>query len=78
MTKRNKVIYWIATIWLSLGMMSTAIVQLIKMKEEADMMEDPGYPLYFLTILGTWKIPGVIARTIDRADGGIVVSQPRQ
>jgi len=28
--KRNKIIYWISTLWLSLGMVSTAIVQLIK------------------------------------------------
>jgi hypothetical protein len=61
MTKRNKIIYWIATIWLALGMFSTGIVQLIKLKEEADMMVHLGYPLYFLTILGVWKILGVVA-----------------
>jgi hypothetical protein len=33
MTKRNKIIYWIATIWLSLGMLSTGFVQLSKAKE---------------------------------------------
>jgi hypothetical protein len=61
MTKRNKIIYWIATIWLALGMFSTGIVQLIKLKEEAEMMVHLGYPLYFLTILGVWKILGVVA-----------------
>lgn len=61
MEKRNKIIYWIATVWLSLGMVSTGIVQLIKMKEEADMMAYLGYPLYFLTLLGIWKILGVVA-----------------
>lgn len=66
MTKRNKIIYWIATIWLSLGMVSTAIVQLIKMKEEVDMMNHLGYPLYFLTILGVWKLLGVIAVLVPK------------
>lgn len=61
MTKRNRIIYWVATIWLSLGMTSTGIVQLIKLKEEADMMTRLGYPLYFLTIIGVWKLLGVIA-----------------
>jgi len=61
MTKRNKIIYWIATAWLSLGMLSTGIVQLIQLKEETDMMTHLGYPLYFLTILGVWKILGVVA-----------------
>jgi hypothetical protein len=54
-------IYWIATVWLSLGMASTGIVQLIRVQEEADMMAHLGYPLYFLTILGIWKLLGVIA-----------------
>lgn len=61
MSKRNKIIYWIATAWLSLGMLSTGIVQLIPLKEETDMMTHLGYPLYFLTILGVWKILGVVA-----------------
>lgn len=66
MSKRNKIIYWIATLWLALGMTSTGIVQLLKMKEEADMMAHLGYPLYFLTILGIWKILGVIAILIPK------------
>lgn len=66
MSKRNRIIYWIATIWLALGMTSTAIVQLIKMKEETDMMVRLGYPFYFLTIIGIWKILGVIAVLVPR------------
>lgn len=61
MTKRNKIIYWISTIWLSLGMVSAGIVQLLNMKEETEFMMRLGYPAYFLTILGAWKILGVIA-----------------
>lgn len=66
MTKRNKIIYWIATCWLALGMLSTGIVQLIRVKEEADMFTRLGYPLYLLTILGIWKILGVIATLIPK------------
>lgn len=60
MTKRNRIIYWIATIWLALGMASTGIVQIIRMKEETDMMTHLGYAPYFMTILGIWKILGVL------------------
>ncbi|MNU62006.1 hypothetical protein D3C71_512190 [compost metagenome] len=60
MTKRAKIIYWVFTIWMSLGMMSSAIVQLIGMKEETEMIRNLGYPLYFMTLLGIWKILGVI------------------
>ncbi|MCH5598209.1 DoxX family protein [Niabella ginsengisoli] len=51
-TKRNNIIYWIATVWLSLGMVSTGIVQLLQMEEETASMKALGYPYYFLTILG--------------------------
>ena len=60
MTKRAKIIYWVFTIWLSLGMVSTAIVQLLGRKEETEMIRDLGYPLYFMALLGVWKILGVI------------------
>ena len=66
MTKRNKIIYWIATIWLSLGMLSTGIVQLLKTKEEVDLMTGLGYPVYFLTMIGVWKILGVVAVLIPK------------
>ncbi|MCH5686667.1 DoxX family protein [Niabella sp. W65] len=66
MSKRNKIIYWIATIWLSLGMLSTGIVQLIQLKEETAMMNRLGYPAYLLVIIGGWKILGVIAVLIPR------------
>ena len=67
MSKRNKIIYWIATIWLALGMTSTGIVQLMKMKEEADMFTHLGYPHYLLTILGVCKMFGVVVVLIPKS-----------
>ncbi|WP_194766488.1 DoxX family protein [Tamlana sp. I1] len=61
MKKRDKIIYWIATVWLSLGMLSTGIVQLLQLEENIQSMELLGYPMYLLSILGVWKILGVIA-----------------
>jgi hypothetical protein len=68
MSKRNRIIYWIATIWLALGMTATGIQQLLKLKLEEALappgvygITQLGYPVYFLTILGVWKILGVIA-----------------
>ena len=69
MTKRNKIIYWIATIWLALGMVATGSVQLFKAKEGqggADMITHLGYPVYLLTLLGAWKILGVVAILIPK------------
>jgi hypothetical protein len=64
MAKRNKIIYWIATAWLALGLLATGAGQLFKAKAGqggADMITHLGYPLYLLTILGFWKILGVVA-----------------
>lgn len=66
MSKRNKIIYWIATLWLSLGMVSTGIVQLMKVKGEADFTAHLGYPDYLLPLLGTWKMLGVVAILIPK------------
>lgn len=66
MTKRNKIIYWIATLWLALGMASTGAVQLLQVKKEVDFITDLGYPVYFLTILATWKILGVVALLLPK------------
>ncbi len=69
MTKRNNIIYWIATLWLALGMVSTGMVQLLKGKEGAggaDSIAHLGYPAYLLTMLGIGKILGVIAVLIPK------------
>jgi len=73
MTKRNKIIYWIATLWLALGMVSTGLVQLFRMEGEGAVappgvygIKYLGYPVYFLTILGVWKILGVIAVLVPK------------
>ncbi|MEP1150763.1 MAG: DoxX family protein [Balneola sp.] len=65
-TKRNKIIYWVATLWLALGMISTAIVQLIQMEEEVTMIIELGFPAYLLIILGICKILGVIAVLVPK------------
>ena len=73
MTTRNKIIYWISTLWLVSGMLSSGILQLFKAKAEGALsppgvfgMTHLGYPIYFLTILGIWKILGVVAVLIPR------------
>jgi hypothetical protein len=69
MSRRDKIIYWISTLWLALGMLSTGAVQLLKDKEGAggaDSMVHLGYPDYLLTILGIWKLLGVITILIPK------------
>lgn len=67
MSKRRNIIYWIATVWLSLGMVSTAIVQLAGLDEEVQKtVHELSYPSYFLYIIGVWKLLGVAAVLLPR------------
>jgi hypothetical protein len=69
MSKTNKIVYWVATLWLALGMVSTGGVQLFRAKEGPGGVDSAtllGYPLYILTILGVWKILGVVALLIPK------------
>jgi hypothetical protein len=73
MTRRNKTIYWISTLWLASGMLATGTLQLFKAKAEGALappgvygITHLGYPIYFLTILGVWKTSGVVAVLIPK------------
>ena len=80
MTKRNKIIYWGATILLALGMftggiywVTTALLasgkfsgQLLRVEENIDKITFLGYQVYFMSILGTWKILGIITILIPK------------
>src|SRR5690606_32485638 len=69
----KKIIYWIATLWLAAGMLGSGVQQLLRLKIEGAVSPPGtegiailGYPVYFLTILGFWKILGVAALLVPR------------
>jgi hypothetical protein len=73
MTKPRKITYWVATLWLALGMAATGVQQLMHAKLEGALsppgeygMQDLGYPLYLLTLLGVWKLLSVVAILVPR------------
>jgi len=53
--------YWLSTGLLTLGMFSGGVAQVLRAKWNVEGIVHLGYPLYFMTIIGTWKILGVIA-----------------
>lgn len=61
MNKRNRIIYWIATVWLALGMIATGIAQLLRIEDDVKQFMQLGYPPYLMVLLGGWKILGVAA-----------------
>ena len=73
MEKRNtpqgragKIIYWIITIFLSFGMLAGGVQQLMQIGGYIDIVNQLGYPTYMLSILGVWKILGVVAILVPK------------
>jgi hypothetical protein len=60
MEKTKLIVYWIATALLSFGMLGSGIAQLLHSQDMVDLISHVGYPLYFMYIIGTWKVLGVI------------------
>lgn len=66
MDKRNKIIYWVVTVFLSVGMLAGGIQQMLQIGGYNEIITKLHYPLYVLSILGVWKILGVIAILIPK------------
>ena len=53
--------YWVVTAFLLFNVLAGAIAELIQRKDNVEGMILLGYPLYFMMILGVWKVLGTIA-----------------
>jgi uncharacterized membrane protein len=61
MSKAKTITYWIATALMSVGMLGSGIAQVMHAQQMIDLVKPLGYPVYFLSIIGVWKMLGVIA-----------------
>ena|SRR5712692_3839410 len=67
MTMKTKVIgYWLTTSVLVFGVLSGGVAELARRPENAEGMVHLGYPLYFITIIGFWKVLGSMALLAPR------------
>jgi hypothetical protein len=53
--------YWVVTAFLLFNVLAGAVAELVQRKENVEGMIGLGYPLYFMIILGVWKVLGTIA-----------------
>ncbi len=67
MKKSNNIFYWSVTIFLAVGMLAGGIQQLLQVGGYVAIAGNLGYPLYFLSILGAWKILGVLVLLVPKA-----------
>lgn len=62
MTQKSKTIwYWIITILLSFCLFSGGLAQALQVKGVVEGFKPLGYPIYFISIIGVWKVLGIIA-----------------
>ncbi len=64
--KTKSILYWTTTVLLSLGVLSGGLMQALHQKETVEGVMLLGYPLYFVALLGIWKVLGGIAILVPR------------
>jgi uncharacterized membrane protein YphA (DoxX/SURF4 family) len=64
--KNKAIVYWATTIILALAMFSGGVAELVRQRDTVAGMVHLGYPLYFITIIGCWKVLGTIALLVPR------------
>lgn len=61
MKRALKITYWVTTIIIAIAFFASGVGNLVPLEHIAQDMLHLGYPPYFLTILGMWKILAAIA-----------------
>jgi len=62
MTQKSKTIwYWIITVLLSFCIFSGGLAQALQVKGVVQGFKPLGYPTYFISIIGVWKVLGIVA-----------------
>jgi len=61
MEKRKTLWYWIFTIILSFCIFSGGLAQAMQVKGVVEGFKPLGYPIYFISLIGIWKMLGIIA-----------------
>ena len=66
MEKRKLIWYWIITVILSFCIFSGGLAQALLVKGVIQGFKPLGYPTYFISLIGIWKMLGVIAILIPK------------
>ncbi|MBV9597776.1 MAG: DoxX family protein [Chloroflexi bacterium] len=58
--------YWATTGFVVFNMFTGALAELARLTPNVEGMQALGYPIYMMTILGTWKVLGSITLLVPR------------
>lgn len=66
-SSRSQIIaYWVTTALVVSELALGGVWDILRVPQVRDLIERLGYPLYFLVILGIWKLLGAVALVIPR------------
>ena len=60
-TKTRSIFYWVTTVILAYVLIGGGVMNVLRQSDSAAAMVHLGYPLYFMTIIGVWKLLGGLA-----------------
>jgi DoxX-like family len=63
---RHIIAYWITTALVVFELAWGGVWDILRVPQVRDLIERLGYPVYFLVILGIWKLLGAVALVIPR------------
>jgi hypothetical protein len=66
MEKRKLIWYWVITAILSFCLFSGGLAQAVQVKGVVQGFKPLGYPDYFISLIGVWKVLGIIAILIPK------------
>ena len=64
--RTRAIVYWVATALLVFELVLGGIWDVLRVPHARVVIERLGYPLYFLVILGVWKLLGAVALVVPR------------
>ncbi len=66
MEKKKVVWYWLITVILSFCIFSGGLAQALQLKQTIQGFKPLGYPTYFISLIGVWKMLGIVAILIPK------------
>jgi len=64
--KAKKIGYWVSTVFVALILLSGGVMQVTVQPQNAEGFARLGYPVYFMVLLGVWKLLGGVALLVPR------------
>src|SRR6266542_1457707 len=65
-SRKAIIVYWVCTLFVALNALGAGIIDILHLQPLFGLLLHLGYPSYFATILGVWKVLGAIVLVAPR------------